>query len=108
MPRVLVVTDVVDRLIEVRSIAVMLFDPVLATSATPESGLIATPVGFVPVLGLAITMPVSKLTIDAVPSVLLATTAYPMRGMTSTPDGAVPTAIVFLRGAVDAGSRLTM
>src|SRR5580704_482802 len=107
MPSVLVVTVAADVLIEVRSMAVMLFDPVLATIATPESGLIATPVGFVPVLGVRMTVSVSRFTMESVPSVLFATTAYPIRGMTSTPEGAVPTAIVFLSGAVEPGVRST-
>ena len=75
MPRVLTVGVVLIEVIDVRSIAVMLFDPVLATIATPERGLIATPVGFVPVLGVATTVSVFRFTIEAVPSVLFATTA---------------------------------
>src|SRR5580692_3746723 len=67
----------------------------------------ATPVGFVPVLGVATTVSVSRFTTEAVPSVLLATTAKPKRGITSMPDGALPTAIVFLRGAVAPGVRST-
>ena len=75
MPRVLTVGVVVEPVIDVRSIDEMLFDPVLAMIATPEYWLMATPVGFVPVLGLETTVSVLRFTMDAVPSPLLATTA---------------------------------
>src|SRR5690242_12251097 len=87
--------------------AEMVFDPVFTTSAWPVSGLMATPFGDVPTVGVAVTAAVSRLMTEAVPDVLLDTTANPSLESSATATGAEPTAIVFVTvPKVESGRRL--
>src|ERR1700756_4640530 len=71
------------------------FEPKLATSATPVASLIATPIGLVPTATSGTSsLLVKRFTMDTVPAPLFATTALPRCELTATPCGVAPTGIV--------------
>src|ERR1700730_4850796 len=78
-----------------RLICDTVFEPKLATRATPVDSLTATPIGPVPVgtSGTASAL-VKRFTMDAVPAALFATTAMPRCELTATPCGVAPMEMV--------------
>src|SRR5258706_10958780 len=79
-----------------RLICETVFEPKLATRATPVASLMATPIGLVPVetSGTASVL-VIRFTMDAVPAPLFATTAMPRCELTATPCGLAPMEMVW-------------
>jgi hypothetical protein len=72
----MVLTGAVEDEMAARFISDSVFEPVFATNAARVASFIATPVGDVPVVtSVAADVPVTKLTMDAVPAVLFATMA---------------------------------
>src|SRR5882762_1820903 len=74
-----------------RLICETVFEPKLATRATPVDSLTATPIGLVPTAtsGTASAL-VRRFTTDTVPALLLATTASPRCELMATPWGVAP------------------
>src|SRR5712664_105175 len=71
------------------------FEPKLATSATPVASLMATPIGLVPTpTSATASFMCTRSTMDAVPAPLFATTAIPRCELTATPWGVAPTGIL--------------
>src|SRR6266852_1565209 len=78
-----------------RLMRLTVFEPVFATMAAPVASLIATPVGFVPVVTSLVSADTGGLLVksmtEAVPLPWLATTARPSFWLMAMPCGVVPT-----------------